>query len=152
MKRGELFFEQLGASPAARGTGRGGQQGAWTTPHRTAVRVGPAQLGCPSPQIPALILTQVWFCVGKGGSGGLWCHSVIQPPQKQCPTCQLSSLKIEGYFKITRRGQGWPVFPFPLFKVYYKVMDTQKEMTRPFKNKSISEVKRQAWNSTGKSV
>jgi len=45
-----------------------------------------------------------------------------------------------------------PLFPFPLFKVHYKVMDTQKEMTRPFKNKSISEVKRQAWNSTGKSV
>lgn len=67
MKGGELFFEQVGASPAARGTGRGGQQGAWSTPHRTAVRVGPAQLGCPSPQIPALM----WFCVGEGGSGGL---------------------------------------------------------------------------------
>lgn len=49
MQRGELFFEQLGASPAARGTSRGGQQGAWRIPHRTAVRVGPAQLGCPSP-------------------------------------------------------------------------------------------------------
>lgn len=152
MKQGELFFEQLGASPAARGTGRGGQQGAWRTPCRTAVRVGPAQPGCPCPQIPALILTQVWFCVGEGGSGVLSCHSVIQPPQKQCPTCQLSSLKIEVHFKITRIRQGWPVFPFPLFKVHYKVMDTQKGTIRPFENKSISEVKRQAWNSTGKSV
>lgn len=48
-------------------------------------QVGPAQPGCPCPQIHPDLDPGV-VCVGEGGSGVLSCHSVIQPPQKQCTT------------------------------------------------------------------
>ena len=96
------------------------------------------------------LLTHVWFCVGEGGSGGLWWRSVIQPPQEQCPTCQLSFLKLERYFRMRRIGQGWSGFTFPLLKVYYKVMDIWKEMRGTFKNKWILQVKMQGWYTTEK--
>lgn len=68
-----LSFEQLGASPAARGPegGTSKEPGGLAQDHRQSGPSTPwlprSTDSCPDPWL----LTHVWFCVGKGGSGGL---------------------------------------------------------------------------------